>query len=305
MGPLFFVLIAMLVVKVFGQLPFPSQVTFKFAEGQADTHHPLYSCDTDGGYPKMDCSGTTAKIYVDEKYSSYPSSKQQTSDTETANFFKYGLTSSNMICSNYAFDKQPHGLSYAMRGLPVTFVSRGGDAVTVKLNFGMGGGEGVSGIFNFWIGGSDCHATADWGVLTCDGTYSDGSPAKPAVWFNWKKELWQHMEFEAGVIDRQPTPQPTHFPTPAPTTHAPTADYHPECLSSLPGVDGEDLEASHKLCKDHYNWLTQNWNTTFAGEPNVYEKAGVDGSPCSIVNYLSNRTKEEKDDTWCLCQCPQ
>jgi hypothetical protein len=105
-----------------------------------------------------------------------------------------------------------------------------------------------------------------------------------------------------------PTPAPTPMPTPAPTTSAPTADFHPECLSSLPGVDGEDLEASHNLCKDHYNWLTQYWNTTlgpFAGDPNVYEKAGVDGSPCSIVNYLSNRTKEEKDDTWCLCQCPQ
>jgi hypothetical protein len=307
MGPLFFFFITMLVVKVFGQPYKFNQVKFSPPEGWADMQYPLIHCATAGGYPKMDCYGTNLSIYIGPDQSIWPASKQDPNGVcwddagcvNEANWFKKDLNTRNMICSNYGVDFQPETLLYAMRGLPVTFQSRGGTAVTVKLNLGTGEmrmGD-IWPATNFWIGGSDCYATRDAGVLTCNGTYSDGSPAEPAVWFNWKKSDFKPMEFEVGVYDRQSTPQPTQFPTPPPTskpTLAPTRNYNPDCL-----------RAPHtQICQDHVLWLRANWNLTagpFPGVVNQFEDAGVDGTDCTILQYLSTA----QNDTWCNCLCPE
>ncbi len=64
-----------------------------------------------------------------------------------------------------------------------------------------------------------------------------------------------------------------------------------------------------KDCLDHVNWLTDHWNdappvgSSFPGESaglNEYQLVGVDGSRCSIVNYLS----VNQSDHWCDCFCP-
>jgi hypothetical protein len=181
MGPLLFILIAMLVVKVFGN-DWDQEVTFDPGDGWAE----LIGCGATAGgaaadgYPNMDCTGTFWNIHYAANQGSWPANESDAKPckddgcvvcVEHANFFKHGLDSHNMICSNYGDDLQPEKLRYAMRGLPMRFVSKGGTVVTVKLNYGAG----IHGFRpNSWIGGPDCHATADKGVLTCDGTYSDG-----------------------------------------------------------------------------------------------------------------------------------
>jgi hypothetical protein len=319
MGPLLFILIAMLVVKVFGNDW--DQVTFQPGDGLADPNHPLIGCGATAGgaaadgYPHMDCYGTFWNIdYGANVQGSWPANEPDAKPcdgdryvegcVEHANFFKNGLEAHNMVCSNYGTDLQPERLLYAMRGLPMTFLSLGGTTVTVKLNYGAGM-HGFSP--NSWIGGPDCIATADYGVLQCDGTYSDGSAARPAVSFQWIKGGGP-MEFEIGVYDRPPEPpQPTFYPTAphtpwptrptlAPTKQptAPTRNYNPDCL-----------RAPHtQMCQDHVLWLRANWNLTagpFPGVVNPYEDAGVDGTDCTILQYLSTA----QNDTWCNCLCPE
>lgn len=99
-----------------------------------------------------------------------------------------------------------------------------------------------------------------------------------------------------------PTPAPA---TPAPTTPAPTPDYSPDCLGTFPGAETKspNVTFASELCREHVVWLRANWNLTgrpFPGEETPYEAAGVDGSDCTILNYLSTT----RDDYWCNCPCP-
>jgi hypothetical protein len=262
-----------------------------------------YEITTGQTYDGISCSDNVLSVRADHKNS-----------VEVATAFFEGVpadvayTSSCLDSRGPDCPARPKELNFYVE-VDVTFTldSQNMGTHTLRIGQGHAGGDGSwFGYNNWWIeGGTLCQpyegeSGPDSGKLAC--AIACQNKEGQIIIFQPGDEY-----YEVFVSFLPPTPAPTPAPTTrTPTTRAPTRNYNPECLSSLPGVDGEDLEASHNLCVEHYNWLTQNWNTTgpFPGEPNVYEKAGVDGSPCSIVNYLSNRTKEEKDDTWCLCQCP-
>jgi hypothetical protein len=108
-----------------------------------------------------------------------------------------------------------------------------------------------------------------------------------------------------------PTSAPTPAPTPAPTTRtpttrAPTRNSDPDCLRTHPGVktNSADPVVAAKMCGAHAAWLTANYNIegfVFPGDRNTtYEDAGVDGTACTVFNYLSTTEK----DYWCDCRCP-
>jgi hypothetical protein len=108
-----------------------------------------------------------------------------------------------------------------------------------------------------------------------------------------------------------PTPAPTPEPTTrtpttrAPTTRAPTRNSDPDCLRTHPGVERKnpDPKVAAEMCHAHAAWLTANYNIVgrvFPGENTTYEDAGVDGTACTVFNYLSTTER----DYWCNCRCP-
>jgi hypothetical protein len=190
----------------------------------------------------------------------------------------------------------------------VTFTQGTEDRGTHTLWIGQGTYGFIFPVQNWWIGGPRCHSNPN--PLSSCGIKCDNEDGQIVLFDN------ENMDDDLAIYVTLPSPDPTSKPTPAPTpapttrtptTRAPTRNSDPDCLRTHPGVEKRspypDIAAD--MCGAHAAWLTANYNIAghlFPGDRNTtYEDAGVDGTACTVFNYLSNNTSE---DYWCKCRCP-
>jgi hypothetical protein len=185
---------------------------------------------------------------------------------------------------------------------------------TLRIGQGHYDGNGIGGN-NWWIEGVQgtlCRPltydadAGDFCGITCknEGEFSITFQANMYDGGRNRDVLVDFMPRPTSKPTLAPTSKPTTLaPTSKPTTRAPTRNSNPDCLRTHPGVEtnSPDSVVAAETCRAHAAWLTANYNIegrVFPGENTTYEDAGVDGTACTVFNYLS--TTED----WCKCRCP-